>query len=517
MTVPAREQPKAHTGPSTTMRVLIPLLAGFALPLSFAPYGLWPIALLSLAALFDAWRDATPKVAAVRGYLFGIGMFGHGISWIQVSIHKFGLPLYSFSVTTTALFVLFMALYPALAGWLVRRLPARDEAARLLLVMPAVWTVVECVRGAFLSGFPWLVVGYGQVASWFRGYVPLAGAYGASLAVAFVAAALALTVRMVLRGGAVGQDAPGRVPALAIVAVLALPAAGLLLARIEWTTSLGGPVSVALVQGAVPQAVKWRREYREPTLRLYAQLSEPHWGKSIVIWPESALPAFPQEIDGFLTDIAQRARAAGTAFMVGIPTGDSRGAYYNSLLMLGAGEGRYDKHHLVPFGEYLPFDAQLRPLLNFLAIPMSSFAAGEEVQAPLVAGDLRIGASICYEDAYAGEVRKALPAANVLVNVSDDAWFGDSLAPHQHLEIAQVRALESGRPLLRATNTGISAIIDHRGRMLARSPQFEPYVLSGEADARIGETPFVRYGHWPLYTACALLLALALVGARRRA
>jgi len=495
---------------------LIALLAGLALPLSFAPYGLWPLAMLSLTVLFHAWREGTPKAAALRGYLFGVGMFGHGVSWIQVSIHKFGLPMYSFSVTMTALFVLFMALYPALAGWLVRRLPARDETWRTLLVAPVVWTLVECIRGAFLSGFPWLVVGYGQVDSWFAGYVPLAGAYGASLAVALAAAALAQVVAAGPRGGSASGTGRLRIPACAAVTLAALPLAGVWLGRIEWTASMGPPARVALVQGAVPQAAKWRPEYREPTLRLYAELSEPHWGKNVVVWPESALPAFPQEIEGFLSTLSDRAREAGTAFMVGIPTGDARGAYYNSLLMLGAGEGRYDKHHLVPFGEYLPFDAQLRPLLNFLAIPMSSFTPGDERQAPLVAGGLRFGASICYEDAYATEVRKALPAANVLVNVSDDAWFGDSLAPHQHLEIARVRALEAGRPLLRATNTGISAIIDHRGRVSARSPQFEPYVLTGEADARSGPTPFVRYGHWPVYAVSALLLGLAALAARRK-
>jgi apolipoprotein N-acyltransferase len=496
---------------------LIALLAGLALPLSFAPYGLWPLALLSLAVLFNAWREVTPKVAALRGYLFGVGLFGHGVSWIQVSIHKFGLPVYSFSVTMTALFVLFMALYPALAGWLVRRLPARDDTWRLLLVAPVVWTLVESIRGAFLSGFPWLVVGYGQVASWFAGYVPLAGAYGASLAVALAAAALAQGAHAALRGAGAAGTGRQRGSACAALTLVVLPLAGVLLGRIEWTAPVGPPARVALVQGAVPQAAKWRPEYREPTLRLYAELSEPHWGKDVVIWPESALPAFPQEIDDYLSTLSARAREAGTAFMVGIPTGDARGAYYNSLLMLGAGEGRYDKHHLVPFGEYLPFDAQLRPLLNFLAIPMSSFTPGEARQAPLVAGALRFGASICYEDAYASEVRKALPAANVLVNVSDDAWFGDSLAPHQHLEIAQVRALEAGRPLLRATNTGISAIIDHRGRVLARSPQFEPHVLSGEADARKGATPFARYGHWPLYAVGVLLLVIATAASRRRA
>ena len=487
---------------------LFALLAGLVLPFAFAPYGLWPCALLSLMVLFAGWRGATPKAAAWRGFAYGLGAFGHGVTWIQVSIHKFGLPLYSFSVSMTVLFVVIMSLYPMLAGWLSRRLPAGSESMRALMLAPALWVLMESLRGVLFSGFPWLIVGYGQIDSWFAGYTPLAGAFGTSLAVALCAGAGA-TLFAIWRDGKNQR----RSPWLAVACLGALPAGGALLSRIEWTDSLGAPVRVALVQGAVPQAIKWQPEYRAPTLELYSRLSEPHWGKEVVIWPETAIPAFPSDLGDVMSEIGARARKAGSALLVGMPTGDPRGRYFNSLVMLGSAEGRYDKHHLVPYGEYLPMDALLRPLLNFLSIPMSSFTAGGERQAPLTAGRLKFGASICYEDAYGSEVRKPLPDANVLVNVSDDAWFGDSLAPHQHLEIAQVRALEAGRPMLRATNTGISAIIDHRGQVLARSPQFETFVLSGEADARVGATPFARYGDWPALALCGLLLVAAV---RRR-
>ncbi len=480
---------------------LIALLAGLLLPFAFAPYGVWPCALLSLAVLFVSWRGATPKAAAWCGFAYGLGAFGHGVTWIQVSIHKFGLPLYSFSVSMTALFVVIMALYPMLAGWLTRRLPATSESARALLLAPALWVLMESLRGVLFSGFPWLIVGYGQTDSWFAGYTPLAGALGTSLAVALCAGAGAS-----LFAGWREGSGERRTALLAAVCLLTLPAAGALLSRVEWTESLGAPLSVALVQGAVPQAIKWQPEYRGATLELYSQLSEPHWGKEVVIWPETAIPAFPADIKDFLDVMGTRAREAGTAFLLGMPTGDPRGRYFNSLVMLGVAEGRYDKHHLVPYGEYLPMETLLRPLLDFLLIPMSSFTAGKARQAPLAAGRLKFGASICYEDAYGSEVRKPLPEANVLVNVSDDAWFGDSLAPHQHLEIAQVRALEAGRPMLRATNTGISAIIDHRGRVRARSPQFKTFVLTGEADARVGATPYARSGDWPALACCGLLL-----------
>lgn len=496
------------------MRALLALAAGLLLPFSFAPYGVWPLAIVSLAGGFALLRGATPRTAAWRGWLYGIGAFGHGVSWIQVSIHKFGLPLYSFSVSMTALFVLFMAGYPALAAWLTRRWPG-GETARALCIAPAIWTLVEILRGWAWSGFPWLVVGYGQTASPYAGWIPLAGAYGATLAVALTAGAL-VVVSTELRAAFRGEGARRLTSCVGGLVLVVPVVVGYVLTRVEWTEPDGPPRDVALVQGAVPQAVKWRADYRAPTFELYAGLSEAHWGRDVVIWPETALPAFPDEVAPFLRDVAARARHAGTALLVGMPSGDPRARYFNSVLLFGAGSGRYDKHHLVPFGEYLPFDAYIRPLLDFLSIPMSSFTAGGASQPALVAGTLRFGVSICYEDAYGSEIRKPLPAANVLVNVSDDAWFGDSLAPHQHLEIAQVRALEAGRPLLRATNTGISAIIDHRGQVRQRSPQFEAFVLHGATQPRRGTTPWVEHGNAPVFVGCALLCVAALLNLRRR-
>ena len=256
----------------------------------------------------------------------------------------------------------------------------------------------------------------------------------------------------------------------------------LLLDDIRWTSVAGPPKRVALIQGAVPQAVKWSQAYRQPSIELYAELSEPYWGSSLLVWPETAIPAFAEEVPESVAALTSRAQKSDTALLVGMPTGQlvGDGGYFNSVVQFGNVSGRYDKRHLVPFGEYLPFDRWIRPLTTFLRIPMSNFSAGDLQQPLLSADDYKIGVSICYEDAYAGEVAHALPQANVLVNVSNDAWFGDSIAPHQHLQIARMRALETGRYLLRATNTGISAIIDERGEVVAISSQFVPDVVSGE-------------------------------------
>ncbi|MBM4228137.1 MAG: apolipoprotein N-acyltransferase [Gammaproteobacteria bacterium] len=479
------------------------LASGGFLPFSFAPYDVLPVAVASLAVLFFLWQDISPREAALRGYCFGLGMFGHGVWWVQVSIHQFGLPLYSFSVTMTVLFVAFMALYPALTGYLVQRLPARSPAIRLLLCMGPLWVLFEWLRGWLFTGFPWLHLGYGQTDGWLAGYAPVLGVHGVSTAVVALAAALVLAVQ-----------STGYRRSMALLSLLLVPLAGLGLGYISWTSPQGPRAQAALVQSAVPQAVKWRSDFRARTLELYEVLSEPYWGHAVMVWPETAVPAFPSEIPDVLMRLGARADATGTALLVGMPEGEPRGArYFNSVVLLNGDRQRYAKHHLVPFGEYLPFDRVLRPLLDFLTIPMSSFSAGPERQPPLAQGALRIGVSICYEDAYASEVRKSLPDANVLVNVSDDAWFGDSIAPHQHLQISRMRALEAGRYLLRATNTGISAIIDERGGIVARSPQFEPYVLTGMFEPRSGTTPFMHFGHAPLMLG---MLALVLLALRRR-
>lgn len=474
------------------------LLAGGALPLAFAPYGLYPLAVLSLAILFWLWRDSSPARAAGVGGCFGLGMFVHGVSWVQLSIHQFGLPLYTFSVSVTSLFIVILTGYPALAGYFVQRIPARSAAYRSVLAMPGVWVLSEYLRSELFSGFPWLLVGYSQTDSWLAGYAPVLGAYGISLVVASLAALLGLCFQPYTR-------------IKAVLAIAALIGGGYGLNDVDWTRKTD-QIEVALVQGAVPQAIKWQPEFRAQTLELYEALSSAHWGKSIVVWPETAVPAFPDEIPDILAHLKARAETAATALLVGVPTGDRHlGPYFNSVVLLNDSTHQYAKHHLVPYGEYLPLDRWVRPLLNFLAIPMSNFSPGAARQTPIAYRNMRIGVSICYEDAYAYEVAKPLPQANILVNVSDDSWFGDSIAPHQHLQIARMRARETGRYLLRATNTGISAIIDPSGRVRARSPQFESAVVAGSAELREGATPFIAGGRYVV----VLLIALGLASLRR--
>jgi apolipoprotein N-acyltransferase len=336
--------------------------------------------------------------------------------------------------------------------------------------------------------------------------LPLAGVYGVSLAVAAAGGALSwLLLAPALRAG------------LTLLGVLAGAALFTAIGARPWTHPTGELMRVALVQGNVPQDQKWLPQMRVPTLQRYLALSEPHFGVDLLVWPETALPGHLRMMAPFLEQLDQRAQASGSAVLVGVPeyAGEPPRAY-NSVRLVGSARGSYRKRHLVPFGEYLPLDVVLRPITRALGIPVSDFASGAARQQPMVVAGHRVAVFICYEIAFGGEVIASLPEAGVLITVSNDAWFGDSLGPHQHLQMARARALETGRELLRSTNTGITALIDHRGRTVARLPQFQAAALAGRVSPRAGATPYVRAGDWPALGLCVLVL-LGTVPALRRA
>ncbi len=472
------------------------LAGGALLPLAFAPFDFFPLAFLAPALLFHLWSDGSAARAAWRGFLFGLGMFGVGVSWVYVSLHTFGHMPAALAALATFLFVAVLSLYPALLGFVQARLFDRTRSWHALLVLPALWVLFEWVRSWFLTGFPWLHLGYSQTDTWLSGVAPWFGVYGVSLVVAITSGLLAQSLR-----------APEKflwryVPALSTIFLV-----GWLAGKIEWTEPTGAPLPVALVQGNVPLELKWQPAYRDTILQRYRDLSARADGAALIVWPEAAIPARLDEIDpNYLADL----KRSNADFLIGVVERDNvtRG-YYNSVLALGRDTGIYRKQHLVPFGEFLPFPSVFRWLLDYLRVPMSDFSSGASDQPPLTAAGQKIGVSVCYEDAFGEEIIRALPQATLLVNVSEDAWFGDSLAPHQRLQMARLRALESGRPMLRAANTGPSAVIDHRGAVVARAPQFQAFVLRAAVQPRQGATPYVGMGNTPIIL---LLGGLALAG-----
>lgn len=478
---------------------LLALTAGIVLPLSFSPFFLWPLSVLSLAVLFLFWNGVSVRRAVWRGWLHGVGAFGAGVSWIVYSFQfsHIALPV---AVVLTIAFVAFLALYPALVGGVAAVLSRRGCAAvALFTVYPATWLLGEWLRGWFFTGFTWLQVGYAQVDGVFAGLLPVCGIYGTGLVVALCSGALAWFLLCALRRPTSGFVARVRAPALALLMVtLVASAASALLGAVSWTAGSGKALRVVLLQGNVPQDQKWLPSMRAPTLQRYMSLTMQHLGADLLIWPETAVPGQRAQMSTFIERLHAIARQARSAVMFGIPEYEGKPVRaYNSVELVGSARGRYRKRHLVPFGEYLPLDSILRPITQLLRIPVSDFAAGVPEQASMSVNGHQLAVFICYEIVFGNEVIAALPAAELLVTLSNDAWFGDSIGPHQHLQMARTRALETGRTVLRATNTGITAIIDASGAVQARLPQFSTAALVGQALPRQGVTPYVRYGDVP--------------------
>ncbi len=484
--------------------------AGLLLPLAFSPFGLFPLAVLAPAALFYFWHQGSAVRAAWRGFLFGLGMFGVGVSWVYVSMHNFGNMPPALAALTALLLAAGLALYPALLGYVQARLFKRESRWHATLVLPALWVLFEWWRGWFLSGFPWLDLGYSQIDTPLAFYAPLGGGYAVSLMVALSAGCVVGCLRT-----------PQRM-AVRLSLLAAIWSGGLLLERVEWGQPDAAPLRVTLVQANVPLREKWDSTKRADILTRYQQLSVAAPASELIVWPEAAIPMALDRIDvSYLDGLREHARRHGTDFLIGvIERSADRREYYNSVISLNAErgiDGVYRKQHLVPFGEYTPFKPLFLWLLNSLQIPMSDLSPGLAPQAPLTAAGRKLGVSVCYEDAFGDELRWVLPQASVLVNVSEDAWFGDSLAPHQRLQMARLRALETARPMLRAANTGPSAVIDHRGQVLARSPQFRVHVLSADVQPMQGATPYTVVGDWAAVVLAIVLLVTAWAGARRKA
>jgi apolipoprotein N-acyltransferase len=478
--------------------------AGALLTCAFAPLGVWPLAILCPALLMWLWEGATPRHAAWSGFCFGAGTFAFGTPWLYISIHDVAQAPMLLALGLVAALVVIMAAYHWLLGFLSARALPASGPWRWLVGLPAIWLLIEWWRGWFLSGFPWLSLGYSQTDTWLAGFAPVIGVYGVSALLLVCSGALLA----LLRG-----SRPVRIVAL-IVLVLPWPL-GAALGRIDWTHPSGPAISVAILQGAVPQDLKWQADNVDPTRELYTRLNQQALGARLIVWPEAALPQLANEIARYLGQQYSDARQHGSDLVMGILRVDENDKYYNSILTLADKVSFYDKHHLVPFAEYFPVPGFIRSWLEFMNLPYSDFEAGPAIQPSVAAGGTRLALGICYEDAYGSANLQALATAGLLVNVTNDAWFGHSWARHQHFQIGRMRAIEAQRPLLRAANDGISAIVGARGQVLAQAVQFEPTVLRGTVQPRIGLPPYARVGNW-LIVLLGLLGAALAVGVKRR-
>ena len=489
---------QADTQKRFFLKIITCSLSGALLPLAFAPYHYPIIAVLTLAYLFYTMLNNTPRGAGLLGYAFGFGMFGIGVNWLHISINLFGGVNLAGAFFITFLLVAFLSLYPALFAYAYQRFFGNKGVVSFVIVIPALWVLAEWLRSCIFTGFPWLNIGYSQIDTPLSSLAPMLGVYGISWLTALVATILVALFLVTPKAKIV-------ITCIFFVTWIALGS----LNEINWTTEKGNVISVALIQGAIPQEIKWKSEQRQKTLDLYLSLSEEYRDSQLIIWPETAIPVLHHQAQEFIQRMANSARIQNHDYLIGVPFKDpDSNKFYNGIIVVGSNNDTYYKQHLVPFGEYLPFDKWLRPILNLMKIPISDFSAGPNRKPVVRAANEIIGVSICYEDVFGEEIISALPDATLLVNISNDAWFGDSIAPHQHLQMARMRALETGRYMLRATNTGVSAIINEKGNITTSSPQFIPHVTSDKVKTFEGLTPYARFGNWLVIVTAFLLLLI---------
>jgi len=483
------------------------VLAGAGLPLAFAPFDFFPLALISLLLLLKTWQHATAKQAAWYGFLFGIGYFGVGISWVYISFTQFGGVHWVAAALVTTSLIVFLSLYPTVIGWISNRWFKNHLFVRYILIIPALWAGMEWVRGWLLSGFPWLSLGYSQFHSPLIGFAPVLGVYGVSWLIVLSATGLFyLTQARTILG----------ILSL-FTSLVAIWIAGWQLQSVAWTQPVGKPLRVALIQANTPDEFKLYITDRPDGMPRYLELAQAQQDVDLVVLPETAINVFYHEARHFLLGLYQAHQEKNVDFITGVPVLRRDGSYLNGVVTIGKEIDFYYKYHLVPFGEYIPFQRLFGKVFELIDVPMSDFSWGEFKQPNLHAAGQEIGMSICFEDAFPEQIRNAMPHATILANVSNDSWFADSLAPHQHLQIAQMRALELGRYLLRATNTGISAVIDTRGNIVDKTEQFKIQVLRTTAQPHQGVTPFGQWGHSGILGIVIFSILLGVIGLQYRA
>jgi apolipoprotein N-acyltransferase len=480
--------------------LLLAPFAGALVTLSLAPFDLWPAGIISCALYAYLLCTCSVRQGIWRSWLFGLGMFGSGVSWVYVSIDVYGG---AGPVLASFLIIVFCAglslLFQVSFGWFYVRF-VRALPGGMLVGFPVTWVLAEWLRSWLFTGFPWLYLGYAHIDTPIAGWAPVVGVYGLSFICALTGICLFLAWR----------SRQAIACTTYAVIVITLWAGGAVLKPIEWVVKASEkPLEVVIYQPNVPQEHKWDRDWYQPILRQLRTASEPHYGADILIWPEAAIPNFYQRARDFLDPIAQRAATTQTTVFTGVPfQAEKDEGYYNSVVALGQGAGVYHKQHLVPFGEYVPLESVLRGMIAFFDLPMSAFSAGPADQPPLRAGAYRVAPYVCYEIVYPEMVARSARNADLLLTVSNDSWFGKSIGPLQHLQMAQMRALENGRYMIRGTNNGVSAIIDHRGRIVARSEQYVETTLKGQVEVMLGNTPFGSFGITPVIAGCGITLLL---------
>ncbi|RVU81737.1 apolipoprotein N-acyltransferase [Leucothrix sargassi] len=503
---------------------LMSLVAGACMVLSFAPLGFFPIAFLSPAVLFYLMLQTNQRKQLMGlGWAFGIGLFGMGASWVFQSMHSFAQAPVVLAGGLTFLFVLTLALLIAVVGLIASFFKRSLLIVKLLLVYPAAWVLVEWLRGWFLTGFPWLYAGHAQIDTWFAHYAPVGGILLVSWATVVISGALVMLVagsnaERVYSSGIPGahfmrveEPLANQTRLIGFIAIAVLVAGSWGLSQMVWVKDSGNSLRASLVQANIAQDQKWLPEQRVPSVERYMQMTRENWESDLIVWPETAVPGIlAQYTDLVISPMHSEALANNTRVVLGGFHQTDEGHVQNSAMVVGEPNNMtdiYAKRHLVPLGEYIPLLEYLQWLGRWMNIPFDNVSVGAS-SGLLSVGDYKAQMTICYEDAFGEEIIADLPEADFLINITNDGWFSGSFQPYQHMQIARFRALETGRYLLRATNTGVSGIVDHLGKITATVPAYTQDVVTGDVKVMSGATPYVKYGNYLIIVISALMLLL---------
>ena len=482
---------------------LLSMLTGALLPLAFAPTNWFLIAFISPAVLLAIWAHSTPIQSLWRGWLFGLGFFGIGTSWVYVSIHQFENANVLLAVLITILFIFILAMFIAIQSFSFSFLSHnKSMVATSLFIFPAWWVIWEWLRSELFTGFPWLFLGYSEIHYFLSGFAPIIGVYGVSLVIAFISGCLYLLF----------FHRKAKIKILSIIFIIILLFTGGILRTKQWTYPQKRILLASLIQGNIRQAIKWDINYLCSILHTYYTETIKHWQSDIIVWPEAAIPIYSQQIPSFFNSLNEKAKKHQTALIIGAPIYHEKTQQtFNGLTVLGDGHGLYLKRHLVPFGEYLPFPQLFSGMMKYFNIPMSDLSSGSWNQPSLYAKNISFSPFICYEIAYPSQVLSGTKGKAFIAVISDDSWFNGTIASAQQLQIAQMRALETNRYLIYSTNTGITAIIDPSGKIYQSIPQNKLVVLTGQITPMLGETPLMKWNYYPLLRIVIILLLLGLV------
>lgn len=495
---------------------LIALLSGAIGVFAFSPFNFWPLAYLSVLGLLFVTQLPNQKTALKSSFLWGMGFFTFGINWIHISIYQFGGVPLALSYVLVLCLATYLALYPLLFSYILRKFRIQS-----FMLFPIIWTLVEWLRANLFSGFPWLQFGYSQIDSPFAGIAPIFGVEGLTFFVIWISAIAFNLIKHL----AYSHSPKWRLimPSTLLILLTSLGAYSQHLHFVQPNKN-AEPLRVALLQGNTPQQLKWNPAYFRQTVNTYSDLIAKNIKQAkLIVLPEAAFPLDEKRLQPLLQSIQTLASQQGAEVLIGsLYFNAKQGKIYNSIIDLGNPtypytlntSNRYNKHHLVPFGEYVPLENLLRPLGTIFDLPMSAFQSGPKVQPNLFAKNHHFAPAICYEIIFGSQLQQNIQKnTDFIITLSNDTWFGNSIGPWQHFQMARMRALELGKPLIRATNNGITALVDGYGKVQKQIPQFIESTLQGDIRPTIGHTPYAVLGNKPLYLLMLLSLIFNALGA----